>query len=52
MDNPNLLEANGILCAFESYEVFKENSWVPVTSGIPTNKERIRYNLSFNEKSS
>lgn len=44
MDNPDLLEANGIPCAFESYEVFKENSWVPVTNGIPTSTERIRFN--------
>jgi hypothetical protein len=43
MDNSDLLEANGIPCAFEKYEVFHENTWVPVTNGIPTAKERIRF---------
>jgi hypothetical protein len=42
MDNSDLLEANGIPCAFEEYEVFQENTWVPVTNGIPTAIDRIR----------
>ncbi len=43
MDNIDLLEANGVPCAFEEYEVFKENNWTTVTKGMPTAKDRIRF---------
>lgn len=43
MDHSDLLEAKGIPCAFEKYEVFQNNSWVTVTNGIPTAKDRIRF---------
>jgi hypothetical protein len=43
MDNSDLLEANGIPCAFEKYEVFQENTWATVTNGIPKANDRIRF---------
>jgi len=43
MDKSDLLEANGIPCAFEKYEVFRENTWVTITNGIPTAKDRISF---------
>lgn len=43
MDSSNLLDAKGLPCVFEKYEVLKEGKWESVTSGIPTDKERIRY---------
>lgn len=43
MDSSDISTANGLPCAFEEYELFKNGSWVKVTNGIPTNKDRIRF---------
>jgi murein DD-endopeptidase MepM/ murein hydrolase activator NlpD len=43
MDNSDLLSANGLPCAFEQYEVFKNGKWEKVYNGIPADKERIRF---------
>jgi len=42
MDSSNMATANGLLCAFEEYELFKNGVWEEVTNGIPTSKDRIR----------
>jgi len=42
MDSSDISIANGLLCAFEEYELFKNGTWERVTEGIPTNKDRIR----------
>ena len=49
MDNIDIAAANGLPCAFEEYELFKNDTWVKVTNGIPTNKDRIRF-LNSNTK--
>jgi len=43
MDNSDLLEANGIPCAFEKYEVLQGSTWVNVSNGIPAANDRIRF---------
>lgn len=43
MDSSDIVTANGLPCAFEEYELFKDGQWVKVTNGIPTNKDRIRF---------
>lgn len=43
MDSDDMATARGLPCAFGSYEVYREGSWVEVTGGMPTNRERIRY---------
>jgi hypothetical protein len=43
MDSSDIETANGLPCAFEHYEVYKDGEWVEITNGIPTDKERIRY---------
>lgn len=43
MDSSDISIANGLPCAFEEYELFKNNTWQKVTEGIPANKDRIRY---------
>ncbi len=42
MDSIDIATANGLPCAFEEYELFKSDTWVRVTNGIPQNKDRIR----------
>lgn len=42
MDSSNIATANGLPCAFEEYELFKNAVWEKVTNGIPTSKDRIR----------
>jgi hypothetical protein len=44
MDSSNLLSAKGIPCAFEHYESFQDGLWKTVYYGVPSYKERIRYN--------
>jgi len=44
MDSRNLLEAKGIPCVFEKYEVYDGNSWKYIYNGVPTDKDRIRFN--------
>lgn len=43
MDSSNIATANGLPCAFETYEVFQNNKWKEVVKGIPTNKDRIKF---------
>ena len=43
MDSSDISIANGLPCAFEEYELFKNGTWERVTEGIPTNKDRIRF---------
>lgn len=43
MDSSDIATANGLPCAFEEYELFKNGIWEKVTNGIPTNKDRIRF---------
>ncbi|ABN07487.1 peptidase M23B [Methanocorpusculum labreanum Z] len=43
MDSSNIATANGLPCAFEKYEVYKNGEWKSVSNGIPTDKDRIRF---------
>lgn len=43
MDSWDITVANGLLCAFEKYEVYENGEWKTVENGIPTNQERIRF---------
>ena len=43
MDSSDIATANGLPCAFEQYEVFRNGVWQKVANGIPTNKDRIRF---------
>ena len=43
MDSPDLMVANGIPCAFRSYEVLRNGAWERVENGIPRRSDRIRY---------
>ncbi len=42
MDSDDLLTANGIPCAFKTYEVCEQGTWKSVSNGIPGYAERIR----------
>jgi len=44
MDRVDILEAKGIPCVFEKYEVFQDGNWQIVSNGVPTDKDVIRYN--------
>lgn len=43
MDSIDIATANGLPCAFEKYEIYKDGEWQEVINGIPTNKDRIRF---------
>ncbi|MFT8710114.1 MAG: M23 family metallopeptidase [Sporolactobacillus sp.] len=43
MDSSDISTAKGLPCAFEEYERFKSGIWVKVRNGIPTNRDRIRF---------
>ncbi len=43
MDSCDITTANGLPCAFEQYEIFQDGKWEQVVNGIPTNKDRIRF---------
>jgi len=43
MDGNDILLAKGLPCAFEQYEIFRDDEWYEVNSGIPTDKDRIRF---------
>lgn len=43
MDSCDITTANGLPCAFEQYEIFQDGKWETVVNGIPTNKDRIRF---------
>jgi Peptidase family M23 len=42
MDSPDPIAAQGIACAFRAYEVERNGSWVRVSDGIPSRRERLR----------
>jgi hypothetical protein len=42
MDSADLLEANGLPCAFRAYEVARDGAWHPVVDGVPGRRDRIR----------
>lgn len=44
MDSSNLLSAKGIPCAFEQYESCQDGAWKTVYNGVPSDKDRIRFN--------
>lgn len=44
MDSSDMLSAKGIPCAFERYDVFQDGEWKTVAGGIPSDKDRIRFN--------
>lgn len=46
MDSSDIATANGLPCAFEQYEVLQEDEWKRVVNGIPTDKDRIRFQKS------
>ncbi|MBB4823688.1 murein DD-endopeptidase MepM/ murein hydrolase activator NlpD [Sporosarcina luteola] len=46
MDSSDIATANGLPIAFEQYEVFKDGVWRKVNNGIPTTKDRIRFQTS------
>lgn len=43
MDSSDILTANGLPCAFEEYEVFREGRWERAVNAVPTSKDRIRF---------
>lgn len=43
MDSRDIATANGLPCAFEEYEVFQDGGWQKVFNGIPTDKDRIKF---------
>ncbi len=45
MDSSNIATANGLPCAFEYYEILQNGEWKEVVNGLPTNKDRIRFQL-------
>ncbi|KOS69772.1 peptidase M23 [Lysinibacillus contaminans] len=46
MDSSDIAIANGLPLAFEQYELFRNGIWEKVNNGIPTNKDRIRFQKS------
>ena len=43
MDSADLMTAQGIPCAFRSYEVLRNGVWKWVENGVPSSTDRIRY---------
>lgn len=43
MDSEDIKTANGLPCAFEQYEIYQENGWKTISNGIPTDKDKIRF---------
>lgn len=43
MDSSDISVAHGLPCAFKEYELYKNGKWQKETNGIPTNKDRIRF---------
>ncbi len=43
MDSSDIAAANGLPCAFEQYEVFRNDEWETAVNSIPTDKDRIRF---------
>lgn len=47
MDSIDIATANGLPCAFEKYEILQNGEWNEVENGIPTNKDRIKFQLKL-----
>lgn len=45
MDRLDITSANGLPCAFKRYEVYREGKWQKEENGIPTNRDRIRFDF-------
>ena len=43
MDSSDILSAKGIPCAFERYDVLQGEQWRAVYSGVPSDRDRIRF---------
>lgn len=43
MDSGDITAANGLPCVFAEYEVFRDGKWTVIQNGIPTSKDRIRF---------
>ncbi|MCI6464270.1 MAG: M23 family metallopeptidase [Faecalicatena sp.] len=43
MDCEDIKTANGLPCAFEQYEIYQEKGWKTISNGIPTDKDKIRF---------
>jgi hypothetical protein len=43
MDDPDPTRANGVPCAFRTYEVLRDGAWQPVVDGIPRRSDVIRH---------
>ncbi len=43
MDSSDILSAKGIPCAFERYDVLQGEQWRTVYSGVPSDRDRIRF---------
>lgn len=43
MGSSDIATAKGLPCAFEEYERYQNGAWVKVTNGVPTKKDRIRF---------
>ncbi len=44
MDSSDILSAKGIPCAFERYDLLQDDEWKTVYKGVPSDKDRIRFN--------
>ena len=44
MDSSDLIMAKGIPCAFRVYERWREGDWETTSNGVPTDKDRMRFN--------
>jgi murein DD-endopeptidase MepM/ murein hydrolase activator NlpD len=42
MNSRDISIAEGLPCAFRSYEIMRNNKWIRVEKGIPTEKDKIR----------
>ena len=42
MTEPDPRVASGLPCCFDSYEAYREDTWVPVSNGMPGRLERVR----------
>jgi murein DD-endopeptidase MepM/ murein hydrolase activator NlpD len=42
MDHRDARQAQGIMCCFREYEVYRAGAWQPVRNGIPKHTDRIR----------
>lgn len=43
MDRLDMLNAKGVPCVFDQYEILQNGQWEKVVDGIPTDQDRIRF---------